>query len=166
LFYINVLINTFLLYTIIYTNGVWACVLVDEWSGFVPLHMKASGNMAWSQKKIIFFFFFLWRRASLIALRSSLPISLFPTVSHSQMASSLSLIRGGGLKVWNEMGDTAFLLWKKHGCNLAYWLWIFLCNTMVITSPNNIRFVLESLLQWSSGRGSVPHSGERCRDHF
>lgn len=59
------------------------------------------------------------------------------------------------------MGDRALLLWKKHGCNLAYWLWIFLCNVRVITSLNNIRFVLESLLQRSSGWGSVPRSGER-----
>lgn len=142
-----------------------AVVCLGLMSGLILYHSTWKPLVIWHEvkKRKKKNFLFLWRRASLIALRSSLSISLFLTVSHSQMASSLSLIRRGGLRVGNEMGDTALLLWKKHGCNLAYWLWIFLCNARVITSLNNIRFVLESVLQWSSGRGSIPHSGETRR---
>ncbi len=64
--------------------------------------MKASGDMAGSQKNNVLF---LWNRASLIVVMSSVstpppPRFLSLTVSHSQMASSPSLIRGGGLGVW------------------------------------------------------------------
>lgn len=45
--------------------------LISDLIFFVPLHMKASGDMAGSQKRNVLF---LWNRASLIVVMSSVSI--------------------------------------------------------------------------------------------